>query len=200
MSTIKVAVLGAGSTRCTIPVIASLAVYFGERPLEISLYDSDEERLDLFDRFARLCFLMTRSTHSLKATTDYHEALAGADRVIIQIGENCARKELGVAAVGREANDVELLAVELIEPALPLGAEVLDLMNSSRALAQGSSFVEDWPLPPESEKPYVVALQVLRWLNGEEYPFEVFNEQEKSPVKQWLDDPCSLPLRVARPI
>lgn len=197
MSAIKVAVLGVGSTRCTIPVTASLAMYFGERPLEISLYDSDEERLDLFDRFARLCFLMTKSMHSLKATTDYQEALAGADRVILQIGANCAGKELGVAAIGRSDEELERLAVELMEPSLPFGAQVLDLMGSRPSLATGASYAENWPEPPESDKPYVVALQVLRWLNGEEYPFEVFKEQEKSPVKQWLDDPLSLPVRMA---
>lgn len=195
MSTIKVAILGAGSTRCTIPVTASLAMYFGERPLEISFYDSDEERLDLFDRFARLSFLMTKATHALRSTTDYQEALSGADRVIFQIGENCARKELGAVAIGREAGEVEKLVVELIEPSLPAGVPILDLMCPLPAITLGSSYIEDWPAAPESDEPYAVALQIVRWLNGEEYPFEIFKEQDKSPLKQWLDDPLSLPVR-----
>ena len=98
MSTVKLAFVGAGSIRLAAPVIATLATYFGERQLEIFLYDADEERLDLFDRFARTSFILMKSTHGLKSTSDLPESLADADAVLIGFDENCARKELGIAS------------------------------------------------------------------------------------------------------
>src|SRR5579862_3123007 len=94
MGPIHVAILGAGSVRCTPAVVGSLATYFGERDLQIRMYDADMERLDLFDRFARLCFAMTKNGHGLISTVSADEAVVGADRVLLQIGENCARKYL----------------------------------------------------------------------------------------------------------
>jgi len=189
MTTIKLAILGAGSIRCGVPVIASLATYFGERPLEIILFDPDEERLDLFDRLARLCFAMMKSTHTLRATTDIDEALEEADRVILQMGDYT----FGRARVGA------------VEPStwlrgrlrrLPTSTEILDLEEFAIDLRQPVAITGEWLVQPEKEFPYRVPLQILRWLNGEEYPFEVFREQEKSPVKLWLDDPKSLPTRL----
>src|SRR5687767_3239764 len=103
MGDIRLAILGGGSVRCTPKVVAALATYFGERPLEIVMWDSDGERLDLFDRFARYLFLMTSTPHRLISTTDPYEALQGADAVIFQVGVNCARKHRGK----RYESDVE---------------------------------------------------------------------------------------------
>jgi len=128
MSAIHLAILGAGSIRCTVPVLAALATYFGERPMEITLYDADEERLDLFDRLGRVCFFSAKSTHLLKSTTDYKEALEGVDLVVVQIGENCARKYLkenrrqGFAELGR-ASLIEQAVDDLlrdINPTIPV--------------------------------------------------------------------------------
>src|SRR5947209_12666480 len=106
MSVTRLAILGAGSVRCTTPVIASLATYFGERPLEIRMFDADMERLDLFDRLARLCFMMTKNEHTLISTCDAAEAIENAERAVLQVGENCARRYLrerhrmGIADLG----------------------------------------------------------------------------------------------------
>lgn len=188
MTTIKLAILGVGSIRCGVPVIASLATYFGERPLEIILFDPDEERLDLFDRFARLCFAMMKSTHTLRATTDIDEALVEVDRVILQMGRYSFDKAR-VASVepsywlrGRFAR-------------LPIATEILDLEEVAVDLRQPVAITGEWLVQPDKEFPYRVPLQILRWLNGEEYPFDVFREQERSPIKLWLDDPKSLPMR-----
>jgi hypothetical protein len=75
-------------------VIASLANYFGERPLDVHLWDSDPERLDLFDRFARLCFRMNKSKHSLMASEETQETLVDASAIVLMVGENCASKYL----------------------------------------------------------------------------------------------------------
>lgn len=144
MSTVKLAVIGAGSLEQAIPMVASLATYFGERPLEITFYHPEEERLDLVDRFARLCFLMTKSTHSLRSTIRLEEAMEDVDRVVLL---SQTRPETGQT---------------------PL----LDMRDPKLSHDNESS----------------IALQILRWLNGEEYPFEVIRQQESSRLKTWLDE------------
>jgi hypothetical protein len=193
MSAIKLTVLGVGSRRNSIPVISSLATYFGERPLDIAFYDADEERLDLFDRFARLSFLMMKATHSLSSSTDFREALDGARFVVLQVGENCARKELGRRSHRMDGATVKRLAIQRVAEFISPDAHLLDL--SGGQLEHESVYALDWPPVLPSEEPYAVPFQILRWLNGEEYPYEVFREQEHSPLKQWLDDPSSLPVR-----
>src|SRR4051812_22492709 len=119
MSSVVLAVMGAGSVRCTPPVLLSLATYFGERHIEIRLWDADDERLDLFDRFARLCFMANKTHHTLISTDSESDALKDADLVLFQVGVNCAMKFLrrerkqGVATLGSSAmveQTVEMLA------------------------------------------------------------------------------------------
>ena len=145
MSAVKLAVIGAGSLEVAIPMVASLATYFGERPLDIVFYHPEEEPLDLVDRFARLCFLMTKSTHSLRSTVFLDEAIAEADRFV-------------------------LLSLPRLDTG---GRPTLDMVASA--------------VPPGIGSESSLALQILRWLNGEEYPFEVMREQETSRLKTWLD-------------
>jgi len=198
MSEVRLSVLGAGSVRCSVPVMAALATYFGERPLDITLYDADEERLDLFDRFARLCFLSTKSTHSLKSTTDYKAALEKPDMVIVQVGENCARKFLketrrqGFAELGR-ASLIEQAVEDLIRdvhPPTPVLSLVADAIVYPRDVYQST----DWPPALTEAERSAYPLQVLRWCHGDEYVFEILRMHEKAPLKAWLDDPSSLPL------
>ena len=70
--------LGIGNVRCAPAIVGSLSNYFGERPLEIRFWDADWERLDLFDRFARLCFHVSKCPHQLISTDESDEALDGA--------------------------------------------------------------------------------------------------------------------------
>lgn len=125
--------MGAGSVRAAPPVLATLAGYFGERELDIALYDADEERVDLADRLARALFLATKATHRLSAGTDAAQALAGADHVVFCLGENCALKFLGLRRMPAHA-DLELpleldplapASVRRTRPSAPVG-EVTD--------------------------------------------------------------------------
>ncbi|HTQ09749.1 MAG TPA: hypothetical protein VMI31_06730 [Fimbriimonadaceae bacterium] len=192
MDVTRLAILGAGSVRCSPAVIASLATYFGERPLEIRMFDSDMERLDLFDRFARLCFAMSRNGHGLSSTTDADEALLDADRVILQIGENCARKYLkerhrmGIASLGAEAMIEQ--AVEELLGSVPQEAEVLSLVDSGIAIPLDHYYRVDWLPEPTVAERISLPHQVLRWIRGEDYTHALFIEHERSPVKRWLDD------------
>jgi hypothetical protein len=184
MSALKVAVLGVGNIRCSVPVIASLATFFGERPLEIAFYDSDEERLDLFDRFARLCFLTTRVTHSLRSTADPAEALEGAEVVLVQMDENCARKLL---SKGGNAEDPTQESLDLLLELVPEGATVMNLMH--RPIPREEYYETDWPPALTGAEQDALPLYLLRLLNGEEFVYEILRANEASPLKQWLNNP-----------
>jgi hypothetical protein len=198
----RLAILGGGSVRCTPAVVAALATYFGERPLEIRMYDADLERLDLFDRLARLCFLMTKNEHSLMSTTDSVECTEGAERVILQVGENCARKYLkerhrmGIANLGAEAMIEQ--AVEELLGTVPFEAEVLSLERPEIAIPRDHYYRLNWLAEPTPAERQAFPHQALRWIRGEEYTHEFLRDQERSPLKAWLDDVSAAELVVAR--
>lgn len=185
MEFVRLAIVGAGSVRCSPAVIASLATYFGERPLQIRMYDADEERLDLFDRFARLCFLATKATHNLISTADPAEALEEATYAIFQIGENCARKFLHA-----EPGDPNLVAraSDRLAMLVPDRARVLSLQRPDAPLPLPNYRHLDWPGSITEDHRRSVPLQVLRYLNEEEYVHEIVRDNERSPLKDWLNE------------
>lgn len=83
MEQASVAVLGVGSLRFGPPVLAALATYFGERPLEVVLYDERPEILDAMHRLARSFFKIRDARHAIVSTTDLDEAIRLADRYIV---------------------------------------------------------------------------------------------------------------------
>jgi hypothetical protein len=193
---IRLAIIGAGSVRCTPAVIGALATYFGERPLHIRMFDADVERLDLFDRLARLCFVTTHSTHTLLSSTDLADTIHDADRVVLQVGENCARKYLreshrmGIANLSAAAMIEQ--AVEEISGLIPAEADVLSLQFEDIEIPRERHFRVDWELPEPSEaQRLAVPFQALRWIHEEEYVHEFLREHERSPLKAWLDDVTS---------
>lgn len=212
MSLTKLAIIGAGSVRCSPSVLSTLANYFGERPLEVRLYDADIERLDLFDQLARLLFRVTDSTHRILFRLDPVEALDGIDRVVLQVGTNCARKylkQVGELASTEEApEDTPLGSVQkdgfkiqaaddtLIQRALdrmletlPPGAEVLSLQRQEITLPVEARFrTLNWPAEPTLSERQALPHQVLRWIKGEEMPHRLLQDSERSPLKAWLDD------------
>ncbi|HWA83843.1 MAG TPA: hypothetical protein VG820_10435 [Fimbriimonadaceae bacterium] len=196
MSSTRLAILGAGSVRCSPAVIASLATYFGERPLEIRMFDADMERLDLFDRLARLCFVMTKNGHSLISTTDAAEAVEDANLIVLQVGENCARKYLkerhrmGIANLDADAMIEQ--AVEEMLATVPAEVEVLSLQGPGVAIPRVTYHRVTWPPEPTLSERRALPHQALRWIRGEDYVHDLLYEFEQSPLKQWLNDPESL--------
>lgn len=157
------------------------------------MYDSDAERLDLFDRFARLCFAMTHNGHGLISTTDAEEAVEDADRIVLQIGANCARIYLklrhrtGIASLQDDAM-IELAVEEMLGSA-PVDAEVLSLELGDVAVPRGHFYRVDWlRTQPTASDRRSLPHQVLRWIRGEEYAHELLRLHERSPLKRWLDD------------
>ncbi len=150
------------------------------------------ERLDLFDRFARVCFLMMQNGHTLISTTDAEEAVEDAERVVLQVGENCARKYLrerrrmGIANLDAEAMIEQ--AIEEMLGSVPREAELLSLLRSDILIPRDHYFKAQWPSEPSRAERFSLPHQVLRWIRGEEYTHELLKENERSPLKRWLDD------------
>lgn len=198
---VHLVVLGVGSTRCAPAIIGALAGYFGERDLEVRLYDEDRERLDLFDRLARKCFDFEQSKHALLAFSDAYEALEGADMVILAVGENCARKFVKGhpvevlaqgsvrPATGREQTREELIGVacEILFRAIPDGAPILDLTRDVELPDEPETTHVDLPALSEPER-LAVPFQVLRWIHGEDSIAAYVEANRKSPIKQWIDE------------
>jgi hypothetical protein len=184
---VTLAIIGAGNVQCISPVLATLASYFGERPLDVFLYDADEERLDLFDRLARTFFAFTKSGNTLTSTSDADEALSEADLVIVQLDLHGAAKALGLKRTTAK-NIVDRALTKLLANASP-SAEVLSLMEENVELPVPAFRRLTWPKQLKEGETVGIPHQALRWIHGEEYPFEFFAEHEDSPLKLWLDDP-----------
>lgn len=187
MEVVRLAIIGAGSMRCTPTVVGSLATYFGERPLEVRMFDADEERLDLFARFATSLFRFNSAPHTVMATLDVEEALSGADFVILQVGENCARRFLK-RSPGQNVQE----ALSRISLLIPGSSEVLSLQKVDiQVPLEGYRSLPCEP-EPDLSKRGVLAHQILRWIRGEEYPHEFLRENERSPIRAWLDNPHTI--------
>lgn len=207
----RIAVLGIGSVRCAPAILGALGTYFGERELEVRLFDADAERLDLFDRLGRLCLLVGEAPHRRTAHDDWREALETADAAILCIGENCARHMLGVRKIVEPAEDDapspmaqrartrrEVLvprATGSREDALAAACEpVFAALQGVRTL----SLVRDaiapfeswpWPAPPTEAERRALPHQVLRWVRGEDPVRQLLDAHADSPLRAWLDRP-----------
>jgi hypothetical protein len=193
MGSIPLTILGAGSVQYGPAVIGSLASYYGERPLDVRLFDADEERLDLFDRLARLVFEGTSVDHGVKALEDPTEALVESQLVVLAVDENCARKLLRreKAEVPFEADAAIQAAVDRLVPLIPEDALVLSLMPRMVTVGRDTYYRMAWPPSVDEEGMLAIPMQVLRWLNDEEMFYPLLESHERSPFKQWLDDPSS---------
>lgn len=191
MEKTRLAILGVGSLRCTVPVIGTLSCYFGERPLDICLYDADEERLDLFDAFARAAFAANENLHSVRATSDAREALEEVDRVILQVNDNCAVKEARLKRAPRVDAPFKRISATLarVLAGLESNALVLSLQSREVVVPLDHYYRLDWPKEIGPDERRALPHQVLRWIRSEEPMFELFKEFQKSPLKAWLDDP-----------
>lgn len=181
----RLVLLGAGSMRCGPPVVGALAGYFGERELEVRLYDPDSERLELIGRLATASFLMEAAPHRVAHFTDFAEALEGADLVILAIGESAARRILGEGSPeGRDQAIGE--ATERLARSFPDGVPVLDLTRDTNLSAEFSR-LEGWPPTLSATESRSLAFQILRWIHGEEPAHMLTQQEEQSPVRAWLD-------------
>ncbi len=185
MNELKVAVLGIGHPRYGVSVLASLATYFGERPLDIRLYDSDPEFLDLFERFGRLLFRTARNPQPLVAANDPVEALADADRVILSMSLRSS------ALFTKDRENAVQGTVDTLLRGVPKEAKVLSLQPEELDYGLGVYRFESWVPEPSDEERQGLLHQINRYLLGDEPLFEVMKAVERSPLKDWLDNPLS---------
>lgn len=193
MGSTPLTILGAGSVQYGPAVIGSLASYYGERPLDVRLFDADSERLDLFDRLARLVFGDTSVDHGVKAFEDPTEALEDAQFVVLSVDENCARKFLRQVKAEIPESDGELVqtAVDRLVRLVPNEALILSLMPGTVSVARETYYRIGWPPSVDEKDHRVVPFQILRWLNKEEAFYSLIDAHDKSPLKRWLDDPST---------
>lgn len=182
----RIAVLGIGNLSHGISIIFSLANYFGERPVEILLWDSDEERLDLFGTLARKCFHYTQNPNLLKTTSDADEVFEfDPDRwIVIQ----------DARSVKKAVHSTQRILKPFIER-IPQGM-VLNLMDQPVPWL-GESLRVEWRSTQQEMPPSSIPHQILRWINGEDHLVIALQVFEESPLHQWLDSPIGLWPRTA---
>lgn len=173
---VRIAILGIGSVRPAVPLIFSLGTYFGEAPLHLMFWDPDEERLDLFDLFARRVFEFQHSQHKLRSSIEPEDVYEfQPDRWIVCMEARQSRKR---------AQSVEKLLLPFLES--PPSSLTLNLMAHPLPWL-GSAAQVAWPQESCDERS--MPHQILRWVNSEEYFVEELNFWETSPLHSWLDSP-----------
>lgn len=183
MEVTRLSVIGIGSLRCGAPIIASLANYFGERPLEVCFYDADSELLDVFDRLARLCFTVNKTPHLLRSTDDFSEAVLDATHALFCVSENCARKHFKISA-NDPVDDLVPRAIAQWAPIVPSETTILSLIPE---------FPQDRPVrflnwPPKLDEKARASHphQLLRWIFEDDYLHDLLKEHIDNPIKGWL--------------
>lgn len=178
-----IVVIGAGNLASGVPVVASFASYFGERPIDLRLWDPDLERLDLLDRLARVCFTVARSTHQLQALEDLQEACEDCVGAVLLLDDHGASRYRRLA--GPAAGEGLREAVGHTLTALAREAVVMDLAGATDEASADRP--RDWPQPLHPMALRVLPHQVLRWIRGDEYVTELLATHEESPLKEWLN-------------
>lgn len=186
----RLAIIGAGSLRHSPAVIASLANYYGERPLDIRLYDPIAERLELFELLAQHCLGEGVTGHTVTAHSEHRESLEDAEHVIVQLDAESASAFLKPKLCDSPIEE----ALEVMLDALSPEADVLSLLGHAACLPLERYQALDWPAPPDETYRRAMPHQVLRWIRKEESIASYLLQFERSPVKLWLEDPSSLPM------
>jgi hypothetical protein len=177
-------------------LIAAFANYIGPRVLDISLFDADEERADLFERLASVCFMSSYAPHRASAVPDHQEALEGSDAVILTVDSNCAQKFLGLrsgfnepwkAGINEVQQTVDTLLRSVASP-LPL----LSLLPREIRLHRPDYHWADWPLPLPQDEQAALPWQILRWINHDQPVNSLLANTDDSLIGAWLDSPHTL--------
>lgn len=91
---------GAGNVRCAPPVLASLATWYPDDIISISLFDANLERLDLISRLAQKLFDDFNRDLMIRSSTDLAEASEGTTDLVLMLNEDGSRRMVG--AVGSD--------------------------------------------------------------------------------------------------
>ena len=83
--------IGAGNMRCALHVVWSLA-HWKAGEAQVTLFEANEERLDLVDRFARKVFDDHNKDLVVRSTSDLGEAVGDAEFVVFSLNEDGSRR------------------------------------------------------------------------------------------------------------
>ncbi|MCB0826267.1 MAG: hypothetical protein KDC26_08760 [Armatimonadetes bacterium] len=89
---------GAGNVRCAPPVLASLATWYPDDVVTLSLFDANLERLDLIDRLARKLFDDFNRDLLIRSSTDLSEASEGTTDLVLMLNEDGSRRMVGAVS------------------------------------------------------------------------------------------------------
>lgn len=176
MSAIALTVIGSGNLSLLPHVMGGLASWYGERPLDIRLFDPSFDNLELSFRIGQSLCLIAGSTHELNRYDRASIALDGAARVIYMAAD----------LPSTEANQPSLL-VGLAE--LFAEVPVLNLTATEVPPSLVCQTLLTWPMVNDGASGLSFAFQLLRWANSEEYPTEFLQPEMARPLHRWLDDP-----------
>ncbi len=169
-------------------VLGALASYYGERPLDVRLFDPHPDFLELSFRIGKSLFLIAKSTHRIAAYSDLAIALEATDR-IIYMPANSNRDENSNQQAPSHFNDGDWKNELKI---LPEDVHILNLVQEELLNPTASKALTGWPTPMGAESSLVFAFQILRWANGEDYPLNFLNSDDARPLHRWLDNPSAL--------
>ena len=180
---VRVAVLGAGSLRCGPAIGASLAQYFGERPLEFCFWDADAEILEVMVFVARHCLYAMRSPHSVISEEAPADALANADGVIFAMDRRSAAKFLREP----ESEDGVERALQRLSVLLSPEPKYLSLIPEPVPDGLTRLTSVSWPPPLPDDAPLRLPQRLLRILNSEDPIHELLRGHERTPLSEWLE-------------
>lgn len=195
MTPLVLTYVGVGNMAVAPAVVAALGTYFGERPLEVRLFDPDEERADLIHRFADMVFRVEKTGHRLVLCDHLGDALAGSDRVVLSPEANFAR----ILARLSDPEQAWEVAIASVARAIPPGGSCLSLLGEGVRVPLRDYYRLEWPPDPGPARLRAMPHQILRWLRTDEYVQPYLREHTGSPLKRWIDDPSSAELVLGSP-
>lgn len=156
-------------------MLASLAACRTKAPLEIWLYEPNEELLDLFERLGRTFFAVSKARHSLIATLDPREALDDATAAIFQCEEASARLSFRLEGKAEPDDPVDAFRRQC-RSLIVESTEWLDLPDSDMG----------WPPALDESDRVSRALQVLRLLSAEDEIFPFLHSETDTLLTRWV--------------
>ncbi|MGI8923846.1 MAG: hypothetical protein ACR2HJ_07375 [Fimbriimonadales bacterium] len=200
----KIAVIGAGSLRAGVPILASLANLPLAPETRLSLHDEHDEALDLFDRLARVFAATNDLELSIQAADDLDHALDGASVAILAfgLGRSAAKAEAWISTCGEASpRTASMVRSTLLHPKFeainewlyglettPILVNLVSPAELSSQLLTGEAFHLHWPPPLGQNHRVTTAHQVLRWIRGDDLPYEPLKQNAESPLVSALLD------------
>ena len=193
----KIAIIGCGSLRLGAPVIASVFAAKPPTGTVIHLTDPEPERLDLFERLARMLTSELKSETLILADDNSSEAIRGATHVALCFGLGRKKARLSEwessgASLTPELRELARAILlndifEHINDRLAQSAEPMTLVNfvrpiqlTSQLLSKAARHVRGPELADEERVPK--AHEILRWIKGDEYVHDLLKGRTDTEV------------------